>query len=115
MLYATTDTFTVMLPGEKRAALAHYQKRAVILGVRPEDLYEPATRKEGADSSALLPVEVVERSGGATYAYLLAGHTAVVARLDARTSATAGRPLEIAIDASHVHVFDPDTEQALRA
>jgi multiple sugar transport system ATP-binding protein len=109
------DTFTVMLPAEKRTALAHYQKRAVILGIRPEDLYEPATRKEGSGSSAILPVEVVERTGGATYVYLLAGHTAVVARLDARTSATAGRPLEIAVDPSHIHLFDPDTEQVLRA
>jgi multiple sugar transport system ATP-binding protein len=37
-----------------------------------------------------------------------------VARLNPRTSAEAGRPLRVAVDAERLHFFDPETETALR-
>jgi multiple sugar transport system ATP-binding protein len=64
---------------------------------------------------ATLPVEVVEHMGSETLVYLLAGQTPAIARLDARTSAEAGKPMQVAFDADHVHLFDPDSEQALAA
>jgi hypothetical protein len=41
------------------------------------------------------------------------GRAAMTARLSARTSAHTGAPLRVAIDAEHLHFFDPQTEAAL--
>ena len=41
--------------------------------------------------------------------------TLAIARLDPRTTAEAGKPMEVAFDANHAHLFDPDSEQALTA
>jgi multiple sugar transport system ATP-binding protein len=53
--------------------------------------------------------------GSETLVYLLAGQTPAIARLDARSSAEAGKPMQVAFDVNHVHLFDPDSEQALTA
>jgi multiple sugar transport system ATP-binding protein len=114
-LYADTDTCTLPLPRAQRAVVDRYHKRTVILGLRPEHVCAPTRRTDDAGTRVTWPVEVVEHLGSATYAYLRAGRTAVVARLDAHTGAAAGTSLEVVIDPQHLHLFDPDTEQALRA
>ena len=91
------------------------QRPPVIMGIRPEDIYEPEELQNADGNMATLPVEVVEHLGSETYVYLLVGKTPAVARLDARTKAEAGKPLEVAFDAHRVHLFDPETEQALTA
>jgi multiple sugar transport system ATP-binding protein len=114
-LYADTDTFKVKLPPEKRAAVAGHNGRPVIMGVRPEDIYERAEIETVDENVATLPVEVVEHLGSETYVYLLVGKTPAVARLDSRTTAEAGKSLEVAFDSNRIHLFDPESEQALTA
>jgi len=117
MLYADAGSFRITLPAEKRGTLAANAQRQVIMGIRPEDIYEsrelPDAQRNGNVST--MPVEVVERMGNETLVYLLAGQTPAVARLDARTPVEAGKPIEVAFDANRVHLFDPDTEQTLLA
>jgi len=114
-LYADTGAFRLKLPPQKRAAVASYQGRQVIMGIRPEDIHESHDLPSVDGNRATLPVEVVEHMGSETLVYLLAGQTPAIARLDPRTTAEAGKPIEVAFDASHVHMFDPDSEQALTA
>jgi multiple sugar transport system ATP-binding protein len=114
-LYADTGSFRIKLPAEKRAAVSAHSNRQVILGIRPEDINEARDMPSADGNIATLPVEVVEHMGSETYVYLLAGQTPAIARLDARTTAEAGKPLEVAFDASRVHLFDPDSERALTA
>ncbi len=116
-LYADAGSFRITLPVEKRAGLAANAQRQVIMGIRPEDIYDAREfpDAQGYGNVATMPVEVVERMGNETLVYLLAGQTPAVARLDARTPAEAGKPLEMAFDANRVHLFDPDTEQTLLA
>ena len=114
-IFAETGTFRLKLPPDKRAAVSAHQNRPVIMGIRPEDIYEPSDLAHADGNIATLPVEVVEHMGSETYVYLLAGQTPAIARLDARTGAAAGKPLDVAFDASRVHLFDPDSEQTLTA
>ena len=114
-LYVDTGAFRIKLPPHKRAAVASYHGRQVIMGIRPEDIKEPHELPSVDGNRATLPVEVVEHMGSETLVYLLAGQTPAIARLDARTSAEAGKPMQVAFDANHVHLFDPDSEQALTA
>ena len=112
-LYADTGNFRIKLPAEKRADAMQHQGRQVIMGIRPEDVYEASELPNADGNTATLPVEVVEHLGSETNVYLLAGQTPFIARLDARTSAATGQQMEVAFDANRMHLFDPDTEQAI--
>ncbi len=112
-LFADTGTFRIKLPAEKRADALQHQGRQVIMGIRPEDVYEANELPNADGNTATLPVEVVEHLGSETNVYLLAGQTPFIARLDARTSAATGQQMDVAFDANRLHLFDPDTEQAI--
>jgi multiple sugar transport system ATP-binding protein len=122
--------FRVPLDPERRPAGASGK---VVLGIRPES-FEDATfapsslptidvavtvvEELGADSHALFRVdapritaELLEAREEAT---LLSEPTALFsARVDPRTRAEVGRPLELAVDPSRFHFFDPDTGTSL--
>ncbi len=112
-LYADNGSFRIKLPPEKRADALQHQGRQVIMGIRPEDVYEADELPNNDGNTASLPVEVVEHLGAETNVYLLAGQTPFIARLDARTQAAAGQTMLVAFDAPRLHLFDPDTEQAI--
>jgi len=112
-LYADTGTFRIKLPADKRDAASTHTGRQVIMGIRPEDISEASELPNADGNTATLPVEVVEHLGSETNVYLLAGQTPFIARLDARAPAEAGKPMQVAFDAGRLHLFDPDTEQAI--
>ncbi len=116
-------------------------KRDVIAGIRPEH-FEDA-RVEGDQPDRLrftTTLDVVESMGSELYAYFdvkgaadvrselldeLAAdagmddvpggaESAVVARLDAASTAAAGRDLELSLDTTQIKLFDPDGGRALR-
>src|SRR6184192_1695852 len=78
-LYADTGAFRLKLPPQKRAAVASYQGRQVIMGIRPEDIHEPHDLPNSDGNRVTLPVEVVEHMGSETLVYLLAGQTPAIA------------------------------------
>jgi multiple sugar transport system ATP-binding protein len=100
---------------------------AVIVGLRPEFFAD--SRGGAADSRPTLPalIEITEQLGSETYAYFRVDGIEVVqlgdrpielgdvlcARLDARTTATAGDSLELAVDIEGLRLFDPETGQSL--
>jgi multiple sugar transport system ATP-binding protein len=119
-----------------RPALRGYTGRAVVVGIRPEDM-EDATLVRGEAEGARLAstVELVESMGsevlvhfdldaptvvtedtkelahdvGAPAAVQQHPKTTVVARFGPRTRARIGERIEAVVDAEHIHVFDPET------
>ena len=86
----------------------------MVFGVRPDDIYDrslgPAV---GEGDTATLTVDVTEPMGSTIYVYLTAGKHALIADLDAETTATDGEPLEVVFDMGKTRLFDPETELAL--
>jgi multiple sugar transport system ATP-binding protein len=121
-------------PAEHLAGQATAEGRAVVVGIRPEDLH---LAPGATDRANVLPgsVEVVEHLGNEQLVYVqslgavvpetaakareTAGDTrdagaiavgpSVVARLDAGTRVTPGERVALAVDLTHLHVFDPPT------
>jgi multiple sugar transport system ATP-binding protein len=116
------------LPSTLRARLKAGAEE-VLVGLRPEE-FEDA-RLAGGDARTVLPaeIEVTEELGPETYAYFrvdgfevvevgerpveLAG--ALAARLDSRTTATAGRRLDLALNVEGIHLFEIESGESLLA
>jgi len=108
----------------------------VIVGIRPEDIEDAAlTGSQNGRPTLDVRVALVESTGAEVIAHfpvraeavggtsadrreLIArsvspGETTLTARLSPRTRAATGEPLQVAIDASRLHFFDPDTERSI--
>jgi sn-glycerol 3-phosphate transport system ATP-binding protein/multiple sugar transport system ATP-binding protein len=86
--------------------------REVVLGIRPHDV-SPSRNGHAALS---LRVEVVEAMGFEAYAHGRVGQVPFVARLEgeATTATRPGDVLRLDVPPRGVHLFDPQTEAALR-
>jgi multiple sugar transport system ATP-binding protein len=127
--------------GQYRVALDPGRRSAsatgrVVLGIRPES-FEDAAFAPAAASRLDVAVAVVEELGSDAHVFfpvdaprisseiveaaeqdasLLADQSALfTARVDPRTAARVGGRLELAVDASRVHFFDPQTGASLLA
>jgi multiple sugar transport system ATP-binding protein len=114
-LYASTEVFRVELTPETRAKVLGANVQEVILGIRPEDIYDRSLAQNAAGSAnvATVNVEVVEHMGAELYVYFVAGKSQFVARLDPRSRATTGQPMEVMFDSSRIHLFNRATQACI--
>ena len=90
--------------------------REVIVGIRPEDLYESIPAGD-ANAIARVPARVtaVEPLGAETLLVMaLAGSDdEVIARIGRETRVKSGERIDIGVDGAAVHLFDPATTKAI--
>jgi multiple sugar transport system ATP-binding protein len=120
-LYVDTGAFKMAVPSGKASALRAHSGKDVIVGIRPEDIYDRnflptghAAPTAGIDT-ANVNIEVVEHMGSELYVYFDAGRFPFVARLDPRTEVVAGRKMDVIFDSSKMHIFDRTTQLSLSA
>ncbi len=102
------------IPTKYHESLKSNINQHIILGIRPEDIYESSfTPGISEKSEAKLLVEVVEPMGNETFLYLTTGKHSLVARVNSREEPVIGKPLEIAFDMGKVHFFNKETEKAI--
>jgi multiple sugar transport system ATP-binding protein len=92
-------------------------EKKVIVGVRPEDIYDAANNPPVPVSEAnsfQAKVDVLEKLGAEDTAYLDLRGTPVTATLDPASRIEMGTTAKFAVDLSKIHVFDADTELAIR-
>jgi multiple sugar transport system ATP-binding protein len=114
-IYVDGGTFRLKLPPEKLDVARPYVGKQVIFGTRPEDLHDreftpPSIRAEPMTAT----VDVTELMGNEIFVYLLTGQKQFIARMDPRTSARVGNQMDIAVNMDNIHLFDSDTEEAIR-
>jgi len=91
-----------------------YLSKEIILGIRPEDIYDDEENiKKLASSSLDIKVDVAELLGASTYVHFNIGEDKVVAAVKARTDLLLGSELRLAFDLSKCHVFDIETEKCI--
>ena len=96
----------------RQGRVSNAQRRAVdtllsVYGIA----YAPGALN-GAPISA--QVDVMEPMGSEIYLYLVAGKSSFVARVDPRSQGRPGKPIDVMVNLDHVHVFDKETELAIR-
>jgi multiple sugar transport system ATP-binding protein len=113
-LLVEAGSFKVPVVVEKKS-YQNYVDKAVILGIRPEDIHNPAFVAPGIHSAPVdAKVDVTELMGNEINLYLLAGQDSIVARVDPRTDFRMGDKVQVAFNMDKAHLFDPDTEKAIR-
>ncbi|MGE5138104.1 MAG: ABC transporter ATP-binding protein [Rudaea sp.] len=110
-----TGSFSVPIPADSREKAKSLVGQPVVLGIRPEDVYDasfPAPGIEGVKVSA--NTEVVEPMGAEIYLNLVAGGQPFVARVDPRSKAHAGGQTDLMFDANKIHIFNKESDTAVR-
>jgi multiple sugar transport system ATP-binding protein len=106
--------FQADVPQEYVPQLSAWAGRPIIFGIRPEDIHDKAIRPGAKDEAALkAAVDVHEPLGSDIILYLTAGEHSIVARVDARSQARMGQDTEVVLDMKKMHVFNPDTHEAI--
>jgi multiple sugar transport system ATP-binding protein len=102
---------TINLPPRLAAAGRNHVDKAVVLGIRPEDLHEESTPREGA--TATVKVDVSEPMGAETYLYLNSGATSFIARVKPTEVHAPGSSVHLAFTPETLHLFDASSEAIL--
>lgn len=111
-LVVQSDAFNIKLPEKKAQAYQAYVGKNVILGIRPEDIHDPAFTPpniQGAPVEA--KVDVTELMGNEIFVYLVSGESSFVGRVDPRTSMKMGDRTQVVFNAENIHLFVTEGEQ----
>jgi multiple sugar transport system ATP-binding protein len=111
-VFLETDGFRLPAPAPRAPELVERVGQELLLGIRPEHL-ETRELAENVDATIQAGVEVAEPMGSEIVLHLRAGQDTVTARVDPRTRVAPGDVVELAVDLERIHLFDPDTEEAI--
>lgn len=108
-------TFKVELPAGLAAASKPYAGKKMVLGIRPEDVEaDPAYIESHPGARVPAKVEVVEPLGAEIFLYLSTGGNNITARVEPQLRFKAGQEITLALNTEKIHLFDPETEKAVR-
>ncbi|MEZ5277371.1 MAG: sn-glycerol-3-phosphate ABC transporter ATP-binding protein UgpC [Opitutaceae bacterium] len=94
---------------------ANHIGKHVIFGIRPENVQDALhVDNPNPARTASINVEVAEPMGHETYLYLDTGAHSFIARVRSDHIFDTGRPLDIVFDMDNGHLFDGQTEQAMK-
>jgi multiple sugar transport system ATP-binding protein len=114
-MYVDGGTFRLKLPPEKAQSARPFAGKQVIFGTRPEDIHAREFVPPGIHAEPIVgKVDVTELMGNEIFVYLLTGQKSFMARVDPRTRARVGTEIDVMVNMENVHLFDRETEQAIR-
>ena len=107
---------SIKLPEAKAKTLvdAGYVDKTVIMGIRPEDLYDTEMFISTSPDSVIdVDIKVYELLGAEVFLYFDIDNVSCTARVNPRTTARPGDTIKLALDMSKLHIFDKETEQVV--
>jgi multiple sugar transport system ATP-binding protein len=107
--------FLLEVPDDKADTYRQHLGKDVLFGIRPEDTHDPEYAPPGIKSSMVeAKVDVTELMGNEVIVYLVTEGTEFLGRFDPRTGARVGNTVPVAFNMDRMHVFDKQTEMAIR-
>ncbi len=114
-IYVDGGTFRLPVPKERVGVLKDHLGKEVVFGIRPEDVHaRPYVPSDISEAPMKAEVDVTELMGNEIFLYLLTGRQSFIARVDPRVRVRTGDQAEIALNMDNMHIFDPQTEEAVR-
>ncbi|HJP83792.1 MAG TPA: ABC transporter ATP-binding protein, partial [Fimbriimonadaceae bacterium] len=111
------DTGEFKLPLPAGHAASAYVGKQVSLGIRPEAIFDKNLEshvKANSGNTISAKVDVLEPLGPEYVAYLGAGKHNMIATIDTGTKIKEGETAEFIVDLDRIHIFDADSEWAIR-
>jgi ABC-type sugar transport systems, ATPase components len=107
-VFLNEGTFEIALPKQFKDKVLPHAGKKVVMGVRPEDIYDKLfynlANKDISSFSAT--VEVVEPLGSEIYLHLNTGKNTLVAKVDAHNQAKTNQIIELVFNLSKSHLFE---------
>lgn len=106
---------TLQLPKEQLKVVEdfHLVDEPIIVGIRPEDIYE-GDKEKFPTTTLDIEVDVAELLGSETNIYMTLNDSNICAVVDARTGIQIGDKMKMSFDPAKMHFFDVETELRLR-
>ncbi|MDR2192433.1 MAG: ABC transporter ATP-binding protein [Endomicrobium sp.] len=107
-IFLDEGSFDVKLPENYKEKLLNYAGQKVILGIRPENIYDKLfyNLHEKGVSSFSATVEVVEPLGSEIYLHLNTGKNELTVKVDSHNQAKTNQIIELVFSLSKSHLFD---------
>ena len=108
--------FQIPIPDAIKSAYQGFVGKEVTFGIRPEDIHNPEFTPSGIGTAKVgAKVEVTELMGNEIFVYLTTGsHQSYIARVDPRSKYHYGDDVQVAFNMENFHIFDKETEEAIR-
>jgi multiple sugar transport system ATP-binding protein len=104
-----TDNITLPVPISRTDRYGKFKGREMVLGLRPEHLFEYHESGRPGWTRLDAPVDVVEPMGMETMVHFFLNGAPVCARIDPATHAEPNDTLALTADMNQMHLMEPDT------
>lgn len=114
-LFIDGGSFKLKAPQAFHPDIKSLEGKEIILGIRPEDMYDSRfANKEAMSASLTARVEVIEPLGAETHLYLVCGQHSLVAKMDTpQDQFKIDQKIQVLVDMKKTHVFDFKTSQVI--
>jgi multiple sugar transport system ATP-binding protein len=113
--FVDTEDFKVQIPDSLTAPYKGMDGKKVVFGIRPENIHDPEFAPQNIHGEKVTSkVDVTELMGNETLLYLVSGKNTYVGRVDPRSHLRVGSQAQFIFDMDKFHIFDAETEQAVR-
>lgn len=107
--------FILNAPEDRADTYRPYLGKEVIFGIRPEDTHDAEYAPPGIKQVLVeAKVDVTELLGHEVLVYMVTESTQFTGTFDPRTSARVGNTMQVAFNMDRMHIFDRQTEMAVR-
>ncbi len=112
---ADCKDFILNMPEEKADIFRQHVGKDVIFGIRPDNTHDMEFSPPGITKEVIeAKVDVVELLGNEVIVHLTTERFEFLGRFDPRTNARVGNTIPVAFDMDRMHIFDKQTEMAIR-
>jgi multiple sugar transport system ATP-binding protein len=105
--------FKLPAPATARGALAPRVGKAVMVGVRPENVLEASRPTRGATAKLELTVDLVETLGDEVVVHGSQGEDQIAFKMDPHNPPEFGGKVAALVEVDRLHLFDAETEQRI--
>ncbi|HDQ74033.1 MAG TPA: ATP-binding cassette domain-containing protein, partial [Chloroflexi bacterium] len=107
--------FILDVPEDRADVYRPYLGKDVVFGIRPEDAHDREYAPPGISGVQVeAKVDVTELMGNEVIVYLVTDNNEFLGRFDPRTNAKVGNTIPVVFNMDRMHIFDKQTEMAIR-
>jgi multiple sugar transport system ATP-binding protein len=108
-----SDELSLPVPESRTERYKPYLDKAVVFGLRPEDLIEGRSELPPGSAAFDVLLDVVEPMGMETMVYFIVDGVEVCGRVNPMAAGNAGEKMRLVADLTHMHLIDPATDQVI--